>query len=34
MNNTIEDVVDTIKAVCSLDVIPDGLLFDENSVVG
>ena len=34
MNNTIEEVVDAIKAACSLEVIPDGLLFDENSVVG
>jgi len=34
MNNTIEDVVDAIKAACSLEVIPDGLLFDVKSVVG
>jgi hypothetical protein len=34
MNNTIEDVVDAIKAACSLDAIPDGLLFDVKSVVG
>jgi len=34
MNNTIEDVVDAIKAACSLKVIPDGLLFDVKSVVG
>lgn len=34
MNNTIEDVVDAIKAACSLEVIPDGLLFDVKSVAG
>ena len=36
MKNTIEDVVDPIKAACSLEVIPDpdGLLFDVKSVVG
>ena len=34
MNNTTEDVVDAIKAACSLEVIPDGLLFDVKSVVG
>ena len=34
MNNTIEDVVDAIKAACSPEVIPDGLRFDEKSVVG
>ncbi|MDA8180235.1 MAG: nucleotidyl transferase AbiEii/AbiGii toxin family protein [Deltaproteobacteria bacterium] len=34
MNNTIEDVVDAIKVVCSLEVIPDGMLFDVKSVVG
>jgi predicted XRE-type DNA-binding protein len=34
MNNTIKDVVDAIKADCSLEVIPDGLLFDVKSVVG
>ncbi|RJP17783.1 MAG: nucleotidyl transferase AbiEii/AbiGii toxin family protein [Deltaproteobacteria bacterium] len=34
MNNTIEDVVDAIKAACSLEVIPDGMLFDVKSVVG
>ena len=34
MNNTIEDVVDAIKAACSLEVIPDGMLFDVKSVAG
>lgn len=34
LNNTIEDVVDAIKAACSQEVIPDGLLFDEKSVAG
>ncbi len=34
MNNTIEDVVDAIKVVCSLGVIPDGMFFDVKSVVG
>jgi len=34
MNNNIDDVVDAIKAACSQEVIPDGLLFDEKSVAG
>jgi hypothetical protein len=34
MNNNIDDVVDAIKAACSQEVIPDGLLFDVKSVIG
>jgi hypothetical protein len=34
MNNAIGDVVDAIKSACSLETIPDGLRFDEKSVIG
>lgn len=34
MANDIEDVVDAIKSACSTEAIPDGLRFDEKSVIG
>lgn len=34
INNSVEDVVDAIKAACSQEVIPDGLHFDDESVTG
>jgi Nucleotidyl transferase AbiEii toxin, Type IV TA system len=34
MNNSVEDVVDAIKAACSQEVVPDGPHFDDESVAG
>ena len=34
MNNSVEDVVDAIKAACCQEVVPDGLHFDDKSVAG
>jgi hypothetical protein len=34
MNNSVEDVVEAIKAACSQDVVPDGLHFDDKSLAG
>jgi hypothetical protein len=33
-SNRVEDVVEAIKAACTQEVVADGLLFDEKSVVG